>query len=314
MVQDQKGIEVSLQKLIHRGRALDNAKTLGDYTIGDGESMILMVSKVKQCLISQLPTATLLAPQAVTGTFLLMCRMDVENPQQAQPIQPAQPQQPSQPMSQPIQAQPAQPSQPAQPQQGGSNLPFGMTEDQLDDRINELISITGADREQAITALRAAFFDVNMAANYVFEGIPANAGQHQAPHGGQAGAGGAGFDDGAEGELANNPEAQAAMAELHQLVSNPAFQQLRAQARANPQIIPTILEHLRTSSPNVHQILSSNPELLAMLLLGEGAGAGAQGGQRSQGSEGSRRGENVIELTREEMDAIERVNYCYLSS
>ena len=104
------------------------------------------------------------------------------------------------------------------------------------------------------------------------------------------------------------------MAELQQLVSNPAFQQLRAQARANPQIIPTILEHLRTSSPNVHQILSSNPELLAMLLLGEGAGAGAQGGQRSQGSQGGRRGEGVIELTREEMDAIERVNYCYLSS
>lgn len=48
MVQQQKGHEVNLQKLIHRGRALENGKTLGDYTIGDGESMILMVSKVAQ--------------------------------------------------------------------------------------------------------------------------------------------------------------------------------------------------------------------------------------------------------------------------
>ena len=50
-----------------------------------------------------------------------------------------------------------------------------MTAEQLEDRVNELISITGAEREQAIAALRAAFFDVNMAANYVFEGIPAHA-------------------------------------------------------------------------------------------------------------------------------------------
>lgn len=231
----------------------------------------------------------------------------MENPQPTQSFQPAQPSPPSQPVQPPVHIQPAQPSQPAQPQQG-ANLPFGMTEDQLEDKINELISITGADRDQAVTALRAAFFDVNMAANYVFEGIPANAGQQ--PQGGPQDD----LEDPNAAELANNPEAQAAMAELQQLVSNPAFQQLRAQARANPQIIPTILEHLRQASPNVYQILSANPDLLAMLLLGDnagagaGAGAGAQGGQGSPGGQGRPRG-NVVELTREEMDAIERVDF-----
>jgi UV excision repair protein RAD23 len=187
-----------------------------------------------------------------------------------------------------------------------------MTNDQLEERINELIGITGAEREQAINALRAAFFDVNMAANYVFEGIPAHAqlgGGAPAPHGGAGIQPPQGFEGDEEGgEDINNPEAQQALAELQQLVANPAFQQLRAQARANPQIIPTIMEHLRQSSPNIHTLLQSNPELLAMLLLGEGA-PGQPGAGGGAGGAGGRPRGNVVELTRDEMDAIERVGH-----
>jgi uncharacterized ubiquitin-like protein YukD len=45
-IHGEKGIEIDQQKLIHRGRALENNKTLADYTIADGESLILMVVKV----------------------------------------------------------------------------------------------------------------------------------------------------------------------------------------------------------------------------------------------------------------------------
>lgn len=229
--------------------------------------------------------------------------MDVETPQQNRPAQPIQPAQPSQPVhSQPFPPVQA-PQPPPQPQQPHGGLPFGMTEDQLEDRINQLIGITGAERDQALAALRAAFFDVNMAVNYIFEGIPAQPGHPQdIPQGNGGQAGGNGGED--YGDLEASPEEQQGLAELQALVSNPAFHQLRMQARANPQIIPTILEHLRQSSPNIYQMLQGNPELLNLLLLGEPAGAGGAGGQ---GGARRPRGGNVIELTRDEMDAIERV-------
>lgn len=69
------------------------------------------------------------------------------------------------------------------------------------------------------------------------------------------------------------------------------------------------MDYLRQQSPNIHQVLQSNPELLAMILLGDQpgqAGAGGAGGDASQGA-GGRRGGNVIQLTQEEMDAIERL-------
>jgi hypothetical protein len=51
---ESKQIEVDSQKLIHRGKALDNAKTLGEYEIKDGDTLIVMVSKVGH--ISYQPT------------------------------------------------------------------------------------------------------------------------------------------------------------------------------------------------------------------------------------------------------------------
>lgn len=45
-----------------------------------------------------------------------------------------------------------------------------------------------------------------------------------------------------------------AMAELQDLIQNPAFEQLRVQARSNPQIIPRIMDHLRDTKPNLHAV------------------------------------------------------------
>lgn len=55
------------------------------------------------------------------------------------------------------------------------------------------------------------------------------------------------------------------------------------------------MEYLRQQSPNIHQVLQTNPELLAMILLGDQPGqAGGAGGEAGQGAGGRRRGDNVI--------------------
>lgn len=233
--------------------------------------------------------------------------MDIERP--PQPLAPAQ-QAPLRPQAFPapqphVPAQPfAQP--PAQPQHAaGHALPFGMTQEQLEDKIEQLMGITGTDRDQAIAALRAAYFDVNMAVNYVFEGLPANpapgagagAGFGGAPAPANPGYPPAGYGDEELGEEPLDPNQEAAIQEFQQMMSNPAFRQIQAQARANPQILPRILEYLRDNSPNVYNLISTNPELL-QLLLGPAPGRAGPGG-RPPGS--------VIHITPEENDAIERV-------
>lgn len=260
--------------------------------------------------------------------------MDAETPAQpqqtAQPVQPAQPVRPSQPAQTSQPARPAQQAHPAQQAQP-HGLPFGMTQEDLEEKVNNLIAITGADRDQAIAALKAAFFDVNTAANFVFEGIPASAmggggGGARAPAGGAgagAGAGAGGDYDPAEAGEGIDISEQA-LQELEQLTTSPAFIQIRQQIQANPQILPQILpqlmQQLRTIAPNVAQEIQQNPDLLILLLTGQpgelgagagvgaGAGAGGAGGspQGGRGGQGGRRG-NVIELTQDEMDAIQRV-------
>jgi hypothetical protein len=83
------------------------------------------------------------------------------------PAQPVNVQPVNQPAPNAFAGVPQNPPQNAGPANIGG--PFGLNPAMVEDRINDLIAITGADREQAILALRASFFDVNTAANYVFE-------------------------------------------------------------------------------------------------------------------------------------------------
>lgn len=56
--------------------------------------------------------------------------------------------------------------------------------------------------------------------------------------------------------------------QIQQLVSNPAFENLRVQARANPQILPQLLQMLQQNHPALYQLFTQNPQLLIALLMG----------------------------------------------
>jgi len=88
---------------------------------------------------------------------------------------------------------------------------------------------------------------------------------------------------------------------IQQLVGTPEFQAIRQQAQQNPQIIPQLLQFLQQSNPQLFQLLSQNPNLLAALLLGQGAGLEGELG----GEEGA---EVDLDLTDEDYAAIETVS------
>ena len=89
---------------------------------------------------------------------------------------------------------------------------------------------------------------------------------------------------------------------VQQLVGTPEFQAIRQQAQLNPQIIPQLLQFLQQSNPQLFQLLSANPQLLAALLLGQGGEAGAEG------DFGAEEGAEVdLDLSEEDYAAIEMV-------
>ncbi len=88
---------------------------------------------------------------------------------------------------------------------------------------------------------------------------------------------------------------------IQQLVGSPEFQAIRQQAQANPQIIPQLLQFLQQSNPQLFQLFSQNPNLLAAILLGENE-MGEAGD--FEGEEG---GQVALDLTDEDYAAIETV-------
>ena len=313
MIHSQKGHEPEAQKLIFRGKHLEDSKSLGDYNIKEKDSLVLMVSKQKTQQAQQPAPAPAPAPQPPVNT----------PPVQTQPA-PAQNQQvlPNPPQPNPVQPAPAQaaPIQqpPSQTQQGSPGMSA-----QMQEMVNNIMAM-GFEKEQVEIALRAAFNNPDRAIDYLVNGIPPEVLQQQIDaHQGMGGMGGGGGMPPSQPNPTGNPNPapnltegdpesnyqidENTMAEIEALIQNPAFIQLRAQARQNPQIIPQIFNLLQTVNPNLHQFFSERPQLFIAILMGDlSSGEGGQGGPPGGQQGGQQGGQNVIRLSAEENAAIER--------
>lgn len=85
------------------------------------------------------------------------------------------------------------------------------------------------------------------------------------------------------------------------LAANPQFQEMRAMLAAQPEMIPMLLQHLAQSQPELAQLIQQNPEALAELL--GGAGAGGAGGRAG----GAPSGQRVIQITQEEKQQLDNL-------
>jgi len=220
-------------------------------------------------------------------------------------------------------------------QNSASNLATGSA---LESSV-QMICDMGFDKELVVKAMRAAYNNPDRAVEYLMSGIPEQA---QAPPppaaaaaGGdaaqpaqptpspeEAGAGGpttqplnmfpqgipGSSPGGGDGAGAGGSPGAQAQSELSFLRNNPQFQALRQMVQANPQILQPMLQELGKQNPQLLQLINSNQgDFLRMLNESmEGGGAGA-GGPRVPGMEGGEVPQNVVSVTPEEKESIDRL-------
>jgi len=185
--------------------------------------------------------------------------------------------------------------------------------------------------------LRAAFGDVNTAAEYLMTGIPeellnmqneqAYMQQHQqGSMGEQVNLGGQGNvtsqgNTGGQGGLSmggsmtldqmlvtlQQQDPQLAQ-ELNTVLNSTEFGELQRRARQDANILPQILMHLAQYNPRIFEFFNNNKELFVQLMLAAPLGGGAQGQQQGQaGDQPQQQNPNAIQITPEEKAIIERL-------
>lgn len=116
--------------------------------------------------------------------------------------------------------------------------------------ITELMSM-GFPREQCVEALRAAFFNVERAVEYLINGIPANLrNRPQQPNVPQPAADIEGEGDSEEPELGG----QSGPEQLRAIFNSPQLASIRQLIRQNPAALQPILAQLAQTAPPIYNV------------------------------------------------------------
>ena len=96
---------------------------------------------------------------------------------------------------------------------------------------------------------------------------------------------------------------------IQQLISSPAFNNLRQQALTNPESLPALLQMLQQNYPSLFALFNQNPQLLIAILAGTFDIANPQNAEQFGGEEGEDYDEAPVgeELTPQDHEAIQMV-------
>lgn len=169
-IKEKNGHEVDTQKMIHRGKHLDDTKNLEELNIKDGDLIILMIQKK---VVQKAPEPTP-APAPVQPTPTAPVG---QPPSQATrpPVSPALNRPPVGGQTTPQQP-PAELQEPLDP---NNEIVHGMQH--MEEEIQELM-LMGFDREKIKQALQAAFFNKERAIEYLLSvSLTGNPRRHDAP-------------------------------------------------------------------------------------------------------------------------------------
>lgn len=313
-------------KLIYAGKILNDATVLSEYKIQESNFMVVMVSKTKalppktqaeapppQQQQQQQASTTTAGESSATPQQTTTSPSESSQPQ-AQPEQVTDTPQPSgeetpptAAVSAPAESEPmVTGSDPAEAvdtsaSAASTSLMQQSTEELLtsgpefEAAVVNLIDM-GFEREHVVRCMRASFNNPDRAAEYLMNGIPDTVQQlqQQQPPPPQGSGQAAGSSQHALESLRNQPQ----------------FAQLRALLQHNPAMLPSVMQGMQQSNPELLQLISQNQEAFINLLNApaEEAGAGGGGGG-GEGEAGGALGPEpmTIQVTAEEKAVIDKI-------
>uniref|UniRef100_A0A914YYB0 UV excision repair protein RAD23 n=1 Tax=Panagrolaimus superbus TaxID=310955 RepID=A0A914YYB0_9BILA len=158
------------------------------------------------------------------------------------------------------------------------------------EKLNNIMSM-GYPENEALAALRAAFFDAERAVEYLINGVPDTARAE------------GGYDTAMEGTDDEEPHVG-----LDFLQDNEQFTQLREMVRQNPEMLPEIIQQISQDNPALMQLIRENEtEFLSLLNSDDDAASNAPEGEGAGGAGGQQLPPNVIAITEADRDAINRI-------
>ncbi|KAG8800045.1 hypothetical protein FRC16_003818 [Serendipita sp. 398] len=334
-ISQEHGHGVETQKLIYSGKVLEDSKVVKDCNFKERDFLVLMVSKAKSTPAASTSTATP-APAAAASSSASASASTSAAVMDTTPA-------PTTTETTTNTTDPAPAPAPAAPAVVASADPSFVTGSALETTILNIMEMTGSTREVVSRALRASFNNPDRAVEYIFNGIPEGLGgpepaasatpatrgappaaipaaqaaapaatpstgggtqnlfqmaQQQQQQGGR-GLLGAGAGAAAAGAAAGGQEGGASMAEG---LPPAALSNIRRQVMQNPALLQQAIQAIIAENPALAAQINANPELLLQLLSG---GAG-EGDDDDEGYPPP--GVQTIQLTQEEMEAIQRVS------
>jgi len=290
--------EADAVKLIYSGKILEDSKTLESYSIK--EDSFLVVVKQTPPKPSAAPAAATNPPSASSAATNVQQPTPTAASTSAASAAPVQPQQQQQAQSQSAQASGNAPA-------GGAADSF-LSAEAREKALRELTDM-GFDRAQSELALRASFYHVERAAEYLItDTIPSFTEGSAAGQGGESGqpsSGGSGSSAG--GQRGGGAD------DLSELSQNPQFQALRQLIQQNPDQLQTLMQTLQATQPELYQLIAQRPqEFLELLNQADEGDDGGDDDDISQGGAGGAGGQGppgtvTITLSPQDQQAINRL-------
>lgn len=299
------------QKLIYAGKVMEDSKPVSEYNVDDKKFIVVMVVKAKPAPAAAPAPTKEAAPSAEEkkeekkeGKKEEKMEVEEKKPEEKKD-------ETSSSSSTPAEAATSEGAGAAAAAASSDSSGLVMGE-KYEETVQQLVDM-GYEKPKVIAALKASFNNPDRAVEYLISGIPNMDLEDSSPSPAAAPTGGDSAPASADTPASGGGSGGSSADTLGFLRNQPQFQQMRQILQANPNMLNVLLQQIGQSNPQLLELISQNQEAFIRMInepeggASPGAGSGGSAGGGSRGGAGGGGGPEMIQVSPQEKEAIERL-------